>query len=217
MERLDREYRADKGKMWRFTSVCETWASYKGKTGKAYDDNYVPKTWVESGLVEEIDDPDWVVMPGFRVVYDYNGNQLPCGNPYVFHNREMAERQVKEFDSRPWNHGERKAYIIDDIYEGKCPRPLQTYNGKTVYNFDWWFGEIGEDGDYVDEEIADWFLNCVPYKTWTRNMIQCGEPYSSTKEGMTYSTFIKIADGVWEYKGNCLKGTTDHGTPIPYM
>ena len=46
-------------------------------------------------------------------------------------------------------------------------------------------------------------------------MIQCGEPASSATEGTLYSTFIKIDDDVWEYKGDCLAGHIEQDwTPI---
>ena len=223
----DNMVKADKGKRFVLTErgYNESATYHQYKIGEPIDVGYADDYHAYNddilrGFVVEVDDPDWVTLPGFKVVYDITKGgktyQLPAGNGYeIFFTREMAERKVREFNNRPWNDS--KAYIIDATYEGKQPRPLRSYNGKTVYNSDWWWGDIGEEGDYVDEEIADWFLNCVPPKTYTTNMIQCGEPASSAKEGTLYGTLVRVADDVWEYKGACLKGTTNHGTPIPYV
>ena len=224
----DNMYKADKGKHFVLTEYGqEVVKSYSWMTvGEPIDFGYADEYHaycddVDNGYLVEVEDPNWVTLPGFRVMYDITKDgktyQLPAGNGYeIFFDKTMAERRVREFNSRPWNR-DTKAYIIDAVYEGKAPRTCRTYNGKTVYNSDWWFGDIGEVGDYVDQEIADWFLDCVPPKTFTHNMIQCGEPDSSAKEGTLYGTLVRVADDVWEYKGTCLAGTTNHGTPIPYV
>ena len=218
--RHDGWYKADKGKHFILTELGKKeCASYHYKeVGKPVDEYETEAVgWaVEKGYVIEVDDPDWIVCKGYKAVYDHKGYQLQCGNPTVFHHKWMAERAVKEFNTRPWNR-DKKGYVIEAVYEGKKPRPCRKYNGKTVYNFDWWWGDIGKEGDYVDQEIADWFLNCVPPRTDTTNMIQCGEPSGSRKEGTTYGTLVRVTDDIWEYKGDCLKGTIDHGTPIPYV
>lgn len=219
--RRDGWYRADKGKHFVLTEEGrQNCASYRNlEIGKPVDEYETEAVgWaVDKGYVIEVADPNWIVQKGYRAVYDHCGHQLPCGNPTVFHHKWMAERAVKEFNERPWNRECDKAYVIEAAYEGKRPRPCRKYNGKTVYNSDWWWGDIGKVGDYVDQEIADWFLNCVPPKTYTSSMIQCGEPSGSRKEGMTYGTLVRVTKDVWEYMGDCLKGTTKHGTPIPIV
>ena len=88
MRKFDKEYVADEGKVWQFTSVCEAWASYKGMMGKIYDDNYVPCDWVDNyELVIEVDDPEYVEMPGYRAVYDVHGDGkyiFDTCNPVVY-------------------------------------------------------------------------------------------------------------------------------------
>lgn len=224
----DNMVKADKGKRFVLTEKGVTDVRSYTRFGVGnpidlgYEDEYcVYSDGILDGYLVEVDDPNWVTLPGYKAVYDITKGdkiyQLPAGNGNeIFFDRAMAERRVREFNSRLWNR-DTKAYIIDAVYEGKAPRTCRTYNGKTVYNSDWWFGDIGEVGDYVEQEIADWFLNCVPPRTWTTNMIQCGEPSGSRKEGTTYGTLVRVTDDIWEYKGDCLKGTIDHGTPIPYV
>lgn len=217
---------ADKGKMFVLTTKGkEEVASYRNlDVGKPLDFGYADEHYayygdVTEGYVEEVEDPNWVVLPGFRVVYDYKGNQIGCGNPHVFHDREMAERYMDSYTELYKRYGwnDHNPYIIEDIYEGKKPVPNKEYKGKRVFVSDNWFGDVGVEGDLVDDEIADWFLNCVPPRTMRNGMIQCGEPTESCIEGATYATFVKIDDDVWEYKGDCLGGTTEHGTPIPIV
>lgn len=224
----DNMVKADKGKRFVLTEkgIAEVKSYAHFGVGNPIDFGYADEYCVYNddilnGYLVEVDDPNWVTLPGYKAVYDIikDGKtyQLPAGNGNeIFFDRAMAERRIREFNSKPWNR-DTKAYIIDAVYEGKAPRICRTYNGKTVYNSDWWFGDIGEVGDYVEQEIADWFANCVPPRTYTRNMIQCGEPDSSAKEGTLYGTLVRVANDIWEYKGACLKGTIDHGTPIPIV
>lgn len=89
------------------------------------------------------------------------------------------------------------------------------YEGKKVYNEDWWFYDAADIGDLVEEEIPEYAGNCVPPAWYSGSMIQCGEPYSSRfdekndKWRNTYATFIKVADGIWKWCGNCFRGETE--------
>lgn len=212
MEKIDKLYKADKGKAWRFTSVCETWASYKGRTGKMYSDNYVPCSWVdEHGLVEEVDDPDFVTMPGFRAVYDLKGDGkyiFDTCNPVVYPFREMAQAAVDEFNARPCN--EQTAYIIDAIYEGKRPKECGEYEGRKVFNKDTFMYSYPV-GTLVSEEVVDDAINALPPACMRSDCSQLGEPAGtriddSGNERFTYETFKRIAKGVWEYCGDCFRG-----------
>ena len=213
-------YKADNGKKFVLTAKGKSEvASYRhyevgdtiefGSSDKKY--GYIHD--VDNGYIEEVDDPDYVVAPGYRAIYDYKGYQLPAGNPYVFFSAEMAQRMADHFNKRPWRKADDpKAYVIPATYEGNRPRELRMYEGKPVYNDDWWFGDIGEVGDLVEWEIVDWMGNCVPPASYGNNFIQCGEPYSSRfddntgKYRSTYSTFKRIAEDVWMYCGNCFRG-----------
>jgi len=212
MEKIDKLYKADKGKAWRFTSVCETWASYKGRTGKFYSDNYVPCSWVdEHGLVEEVDDPGFVVMPGFRAVYDVKGDGkyiFDTCNPVVYPFREMAQTAVDEFNARPWT--EQTAYIIEATYEGKRPKECGEYEGRKVFNKDTFMYSYPV-GTLVSEEVVDDAINALPPACMRSDCSQLGEPAGTRIDENgngrnTYATFKRIAKGIWEYCGDCFRG-----------
>ena len=209
MRKVNNGYYADQG-----TPVCETWASYKGRTGGFYSDSCVPCRWVdEDGLVEEMDDPDFVVMPGFRAVYDVKGDGkyiFDTCNPVVYPFREMAQAAIDEFNSRPWHDPQQTAYIIDATYEGKRPKATGNYEGKTVYNRDT-FMYFYPVGTLVSEEVVDDAINALPPACMRSDCSQLGEPsgirIDENGNGRnTYATFKRIAKGIWEYCGDCFRG-----------
>ena len=214
-------YIADKGKHFVLTekghNTSATFSQYE--VGSVYDDweHYIPFRLIDEGQFEEVNDPDFVTLQGFKVVYDYRGNQLPCGNPIVFHDREMAEKYLRSYKHQ-YNWHKDDLYITETLYEGKKPVPNKEYKGKTVYVSENWFGDLAEVGDLVESKIVGWFRDCVPPASNGTDYVQCGEPHSHTKEGATFATFVKIDVDVWEYKGNCLRGHTEEDwTPIPYI
>lgn len=217
----DYGYRADEGMHFVATEKAKEWASYRNcVVGEPLDDDdtYAVKSMVDAGAVREVPDPEWVTMPGYRAVYDVHGDGkyiFDAGNPIVYHSREMAEAAVDEFNKRPWNH--QKAYVIDAIYKGKRPKACREYEGKPVYNRDHW-SYNRPIGSLVEREIAEDAGNCVPPRTWTRNMIQCGEPAGSKVEGITYATFIRVTEDIWKWCGNCFAGESEErGKEVPYV
>lgn len=207
--KADETYRADEGKIFILTekgkAECRSYAHKE--VGKPVDEY---ETWatgwaVNNGYVVEVDDPDWVEMPGYRVVYDYKGRQLSAGNPKVFHDRDMAERYCTTWNTKyPW-HTE-TCYIIDATYKGKRPIPCREYQGKRVYNWSYWDYDAARVGDLVEEEIAMDLADAVPPLVFGHGIIQTSEPSDSTPKGMTYATFKWFADGIWQWCGDCLKG-----------
>ena len=232
MRAREGDYVADKGKYFVLTRKGKqevmTFRFDEYEVGKPVSDNYYDQThpykWqVDNGYLEEVNDPDFVVGPGYKAVYDYAGHQICAGNPHVFFSREMAKRMCKHFNNRPWNR-DTKAYVIEATYEGKRPKELRYHEGKPVYNEDWWFGDIGEVGDLVEWKIADYAGQCVPPKAYGSNFIQCGEPNDARLDDKTgkyrdtYSTFKRIAEDVWMYCGNCFVGEdTERGRELPYV
>ena len=206
-------FEAEKGKHFVLTERGKEWASYKNyNVGEPIeeDDRWILAILVEKGVVIEVDDPDWVTLPGFQVVYDYNGRQISCGNSYIFPDRETAERYKKHHEELHKRWGDDKEpYIIDAIYEGKKLKENKIYNGKTLFVKGNWFGDMGRIGDLVEDEVAQDIANYVPPAYYSSSFIQCGEPISHTEKGATYMTFVRIDKDVWEYKGNCLRGKTE--------
>ncbi len=81
-----------------------------------------------------------------------------------------------------------------------------------------WKGDFNEDfkpGDYVDQEIIDYFRDVLPPRSMGPGYLQVGEPYSHVpaqdgKYRPTYNTFIDEARGIWKYCGHCFAGETEH-------
>ena len=226
----DYEYKADKGKHFVLTEKGKEWASYRDyEVGKPIDedDTYASKSMVDQGALIEVDDPDFVIKHGYRAVYDVKGDGkyiFDTCNPIVYPDREMAECAAKEFNNRPWRVNEpNKAYVIDAIYEGKRPKQCREYNGKTVYNSDYWSFNR-PIGSLVEENIVWDMINCVPPKCMRSDCMQCGEPAGTRQDETTgkwkntYSTFKKVAEGIYEYCGDCFKGeNVQHGNEPVYV
>ena len=89
-------------------------------------------------------------------------------------------------------------------------------NRKLIERNDWTdsFDRIAKAGDLVEEEIVDQFINCVPPACMRSDCMQCGEPYSHREDPdtkryrATYTTFSKVTDEIYEYRGHCFNGET---------
>ena len=217
MRVYENECRADKGKMFVVTQKgrdnSATLRQYK--VGEpAWEKAWCPRWAVESGYLIEVDDPDWVTLPGYKAVYNHKGYELSVGNPVIFFDRETAERYIRGY-KRKYKWFTEEAYVTEAKYEGKKPKPCREYNGKRVYNTSWFHYDAAEIGDYVENEIVDYAANCVPPVRYSRSVVQCGEPASSRidektgREKYTYSTFVRVAEDVWEYCGDCFAGETE--------
>ena len=224
--RADEWYLADKGKHFVLTekgkSECASWR-FK-EIGKPIDEyGYEATGWaINEGYLVETDIPNWVKQTGYEVVYDYKGYTLKVGNPIVFHDLTLAENYKRHYESYSWmNH---ELYIRKATFEGVKPRECKLFNGKKVYNRDWWYTlDNFVIGDYVETEIVDEIINCLPPACMRSDCMQCGEPSSSRCDEngnfrTTYSTFKKIADGIWEYCGDCFRDENyRHGREIPQV
>lgn len=160
---------------------------------------------------------------GYMVVYDYKGHELSVGNPIVFPVRELAEKYSRNYEKKPWfNH---ETYIVEREYTRHDLEPCRKYNGKPVYNESWNFGiDAMEIGDYVEEDLVDYYIYCLPPACMRKDCSQLGEPvtdrYDETmkKWRATFYTWKYIADGVWEYCGDCFRGeNVRRGEEITYV
>lgn len=224
----DYGYKADEGNIFVLTELgkaeCASWRHKEVGKPVDEDERYSPSWGVEKGYVEEVPDPEWVEMPGYKAVYDVHGDGkyiFCCRNPHVYHDKEMAELEVKDFLSDPYNR-DKKAWVEDAIYKGKRPKPCREFYGHIVYNMDYWTYDR-KPGCLVEEEIAMAAADCVPPRTFGCGIIQCGEPYShkideNGKAKPTYATFVKEAEGIWKWCGNCFAGEDEpRGTEAPYV
>lgn len=68
-------------------------------------------------------------------------------------------------------------------------------------------------GDEVDQEVADYFINAVPPKTMTTDLIQLGEPHDhfrdqDRKYRPVFAT-LKRQGEKWFYAGICFSGQSE--------
>lgn len=92
---------------------------------------------------------------------------------------------------------------------------MKTYNGKRLVTMKDWidnFDSCCSKGDYVEEEIVNQIINAVPPACMRDSCMQSGEPYSHEEDPETkqwkpvYTTFKKVAPGIYEYCGHCFRG-----------
>lgn len=148
---------------------------------------------------------------GYKVVYNYNGYELSAGNPIVFPKKELAEKYLRNYASRSWfNH---ELYIVESEYNGDELKPCREFNGKPVYNESWNYGiDAMEIGDYVEEDVVDNYMNCLPPVSYRMDCAQIGEPSTQRFDDITgkwrstYETFKQVAENTWEYCGDCFRG-----------
>lgn len=208
-------YRSDKGKLFVVTekgkSGCINFRQREiGEPISEYPTEAC--AWmVQDGYAAEADDPDWITKVGYEVVYNYGSSVLHVGNPVVFPEYILAERYLKNHQACEWL--EHELYIRKAVYEGKKLEECRTYQGQQVFNRSWYFGTGSLlIGDYVEEEIVDDIINCLPPVCMQKSCVQLGEPYShelDTKRGTyraTYPTFKCVGERVWEYCGACFRG-----------
>ena len=72
-------------------------------------------------------------------------------------------------------------------------------------------------GDEVDQEVADYFINAVPPKTMTTDLIQLGEPHDhfrdqNRKYRPVFAT-LKRQGEKWFYAGICFSGQSELACP----
>ena len=219
-------YKADNGKQFVLTEKGKTeCASYSYKTvGKPVDENgtYAVYWSVDNGYEIEVDIAGWTTLKGYQVVYYNNGYRLTAGNPQIFPTLKVAEVYKKHYESYPWFDHE---LLIEEVeYEGVPLSEIQLYNGKEVIDEEHYFGlDACEIGDYFTEDMVNYFMDVLPPACWRSDCAQIGEPSSHRIDEngngrATYPTFKRIAEGIWEYCGDCFRGeNVKRGTGLSYV
>lgn len=207
-------YIADKGKHFVLTEKGkEESATFRNMTvGKPTSDYDTEATrWsVEAGHEIEVDILDCITKTGYEVVYDHNGYTLTAGNPIVFPERILAEKYMEHYKNYSWC--DHDLYIREKVYEGRALKPCRQYDGKQVYNKDWYYGtDALKVGDLVEQEIVNDLMDSLSPACMRSDCSQLGEPSSHKEDAngnykATYATFKKIAEGIWEYCGDCFRG-----------
>ena len=207
-------YIADKGKHFVLTEKGKAEsATFRymtvGEPTREYDTE-ATRWSVEAGHEIEVDIPNWIVKEGYEVVYDYQGYTFTAGNPVVFPERILAEKYMEHHKNNTYHDYD--LYIRETVYEGKALTPCREYNGKQIYNSSWCYSiDILKVGDLIEQEIADNILDSLPPACMRSDCLQLGEPTSHKKDAKgnfkaTYATFKKVAEGIWEYCGDCFRG-----------
>lgn len=98
---------------------------------------------------------------------------------------------------------------------------MRIYDGKPVFNRETFNYSTAQSGDYVEQDVVDDAICCMPPACMTSACSQMGEPYSQREDPdtgelrLTYATFKRITsgrDGIWQYCGHCFRGeTTERG------
>lgn len=205
MKVYDNFCRADKGFAWVLTPKGK-----ECKTSPIMDDCVPHWAWNE-GYVAEEPIPGWKIdLVGYKVGYYHNGTFLSCGNPQVFPTREIAQNYADNYAKSPWF--DKEIVILETTYEGVPLSEPTYYNGKPVIDEEHYFGLTAHNvGDYFSEEKVMDFMDMLPPACMRSDCMQIGEPAShrldeNGKSKATYSTFKRIADGVYEYCGDCFRG-----------
>lgn len=99
--------------------------------------------------------------------------------------------------------------IVDKrVKDGKFTAISDNCRGLVFKSYRKWEGDLKDYlniDDYVDQEMADYFINVLPPRTMNSKLIQMGEPYSHVNGRATYATLEK--DNIaWRYCGNCYAG-----------
>lgn len=160
-------------------------------------------------------------LKGYEVVYYHRGYRLSAGNLQTFPTLKAAENYKKHYESYPWFDHE--LFVEEVEYEGVPLSESKIYNGKEVIDEDHYFGlDACEIGDYFTEDMIDNFMDMLPPACMRSDCSQIGEPDSQRiddngKCKYTYATFKRIAEGIWEYCGDCFRGENiRRGTELPY-
>ena len=166
-------------------------------------------------------------MKEYRVVYDYtNGSNtytIEAGQNRWIPSREIAEKILSHKQKEPY-FIDTKLYLEEREAEPHNRKDCRTYNGKTVYNPDWFYFDALSIGDYVEEEIVNDIINSVPPACMRYDCSQCGEASNHMEDERTgrfratYSTFKRVDGNTWEYCGDCFIGeNVQHGKELQYV
>lgn len=151
----------------------------------------------------------------YRIVYKYKKNNkeyvLEAGQNGWIPSKEIADRILKHYSDNKVLYRDRVLYL-----EKKDGAELQlkrnSEDNKIIWTKDCAYFDAYEIGDYVDDELANIYINCVPPKSLSSGYFQIGEPYDSRYDESrdtyrsTYATFIRVSKNLWKYCGNCFCG-----------
>lgn len=156
----------------------------------------------------------------FALFYEHKGNMIPVGSEGWVPTRAIANKLASYHEMRKVIEG--KQILIRERPKQKLCQPMERFNGKLVYNEDYCYFNALSVGDYVNEGIANYFINCMTPACYRADCIQLGEAAdlkidTDGKTKTTFRTLKKVADGIYEYCGKCFRGeNTERGITPSY-
>lgn len=128
---------------------------------------------------------------------------------------ELAKAYAKEYAGEKIKLNDEFENTVQEFFEDKN-EPIsnsETIHSKNLTKEDWDkshqdFTCLANAGDTVDEDIVQYFRDCLPPVAHNATYLQCGEPYTHETNPKTgkwepaFITFAKELDS-WVYKGIC--------------
>jgi hypothetical protein len=152
----------------------------------------------------------------YALFYEYKGREIPVGSEGWVPDRQTANRLMAYHEARAVMKGH-DIYMKERIQE-RLYAPMKRYNGRVVYNKDHCFFNALKAGDYVTQEIADYFTSASSPVCIRPDCTQLGEA-AATKVDMVgshkdvYLTIKKVTEDIWQYCGRCFLGeNVERGT-----
>ena len=145
----------------------------------------------------------------YALFYEQNGKMIPVGSEGWVPTRTIANKLASYHELRKVLEG--REILIRERPKQKLCQPMTRYNGHVVYNEDYCYFNALSIGDYVNEGIYNYFVNCMTPACMRADCIQLGEAADLRvdTDGITKTTFRtlkKVAEGVYQYCGKCFRG-----------
>lgn len=155
----------------------------------------------------------------YRIVYKYKKNNkeyvIEAGQYHWIPSKEIADRILKHYSEDKLLYRDKVLYLEKrDGAELLLKRNPE--DNKIIWTKDYAYLDAYEVGEYIDDELANIYANCVPPTNKDAHSIksyfQIGEPHDSQYDenrGIyrdTYATFVKVSKDLWKYCGNCFCG-----------
>ncbi len=163
----------------------------------------------------------WDDNKEFALFYSHAGRDIPVGSEGWVPTRRIANKLMEYYESRPL-FKEDRIFMKSRERQREYEPVKQRFNNKPVYNSDYCYWNALRAGDYVAEEVADDFLNCMSAASDRANCLQLGEPADTRidENGNARNVFLtlkKIEHGIWQYCGKCFRGeNVERGTMPSY-
>lgn len=154
-----------------------------------------------------------MILTGFKPYYKNGPYNIAVGNGFIFPDLETAQIFAENYP-KIYRWFKDKIYIMEVTFSGLPATPCRTLNGRRVYNRDYLPTlDALRVGDYIEAEIVNDLMNCMPPACYRSDCMQAGEPFShetdpETGRGRaTFTTFKRENENTFIYCGHCFRGT----------